>query len=171
VTDVPLRIYLGRGLRATIPGITLLLCIFIASVPMGLPYLSDVTPFLSLMAVYYWSIYRPDLIPVVVVFLAGLLQDVLIGGPVGLLALVLVLVHGVGVSQRGVFLGKTFQVEWWGFGLVTVGAILFAWAVASIYFTTLIDSRAFVVQALLTVAIYPLVTRLFSLAARGLRAV
>ena len=171
MTRVPVGVFLIQTLRATIPGLTLLLCIFVASVPMGLPYLSDVTPFLSLMAVYYWSIYRPDLIPAVVVFLAGLLQDVLTGGPVGLLALVLVLVHGIGVSQRGVFLGKSFQVEWWGFGLVTVGAILFAWIAASIYFTTLIDSRAFLVQGMLTIAIYPLVTRLFSFAARGLRTV
>jgi rod shape-determining protein MreD len=171
VTDVPLGVLFWRGLRAMIPGLTLFLCIFVASVPFGLPYLSDVTPFLSLMAVYYWSIYRPDLIPAVVVFMGGLLQDVLTGGPIGLLALVLVLVHGIGVSQRGVFLGKSFQVEWWGFGLVTIGAILFAWIAASLYFATFIDSRAFIVQALLTVAIYPLVTRLFSFAARGLRAV
>jgi rod shape-determining protein MreD len=169
VTQAPVGVLVGRALRATIPGLTLILCIFVATIPMGLPYLSDVTPFLSLMAVYYWSIYRPDLMPAVVVFAGGLLQDVLTGGPVGLLALVLVLVHGVGVSQRGVFLGKSFQVEWWGFGLVTVAAVLFGWAAASLYFTTFIDSRAFVVQALLTVAIYPLVTRLFSRAARVLR--
>ena len=169
MTDVPVGVLLGRALRATIPGLTLLLCIFIATIPMGLPYLADVTPFLSLMAVYYWSIYRPDLMPSAVVFMGGLLQDVLTGGPVGLLALVLVLVHGVGVSQRRVFLGKSFQVEWWGFSLVTAGAVLFAWAAASIYFTTFIESRAFVVQALLTVAIYPLVTRLFSRASRVLR--
>ena len=170
MSRAPLGILLGTALRATIPGLTLLLCIFLATIPLGIPYFSDVTPFLSLMAVYYWSIYRPDLMPAIVVFAGGLLQDVLTGGPVGLLALVLVLVHGVGVSQRRVFLGKSFQVEWWGFSLITAGAVLFAWAVASLYFTTLMEARGFVVQALLTVAVYPLMTRLFSQAARVLRA-
>ena len=166
----PIAVLFGGAFRATIPALTLLLCIFVTTIPFGLPYLADVTPFLSLIAVYYWSIYRPDLMPAAVAFAGGLLQDVLTGGPVGLLALVLVLVHGIGVSQRRVFLGKSFQVEWWGFGLVTAGAIFFAWAAASLYFTMFIEVRPFVVQALLTVAIYPLVTRLFSRAARVLRA-
>lgn len=171
MNKAPFSVRLGRALRSTIPGLLLLLCIFIAALPTGLPQFADVTPFLSLMAVYYWSIYRPDLMPAFVVFAAGLLQDVVGGTPVGLMALVLVLVHGVGVSQRRVFLGKSFPVEWWGFGLVTLGAGIVAWLLASLYFVYLLDPKSVAVQALLTVAVYPLVTRLFSRASRALRAV
>ncbi len=171
MTRLSLGVRIGRALRSMIPGLLLLLCIFVAALPLGLPYLADVTPFLSLMAVYYWSIYRPDLLPMWAVFLAGLVQDVVSGGPLGLMALVLLLVHGVGVSQRRVFLGKSFPVEWWGFGLVTLGAGVFAWIGASLYYTALVDVRTVGVQALLTVAIYPLVTRIFSRAARAVRPV
>lgn len=169
MTSAPLSIKLGRAARAMIPGWLLLGCIFVSGLPFGLPYFADVTPFLSLMAVYYWSIYRPELLPPAVVFAAGLVQDVISGGPLGLMALVLVLVHGVGASQRRVFLGKTFPVEWWGFGLVTLGAGACAWIVASVYYAALIDLRTLAVQAFLTVALYPLVTRIFSRAARALR--
>jgi rod shape-determining protein MreD len=154
-----------------IPGLLLLLCIFVAAWPTGLPQFADVTPFLSLMAVYYWSIYRPELMPAIVVFAAGLVQDVVTGSPIGLMALVLILVHGVGVSQRWFFLGKSFSVEWWGFGLVTLAAAMVAWILASLYFVMLLDPKSIAVQALLTVAVYPLVTRLFTRASRALRVV
>jgi rod shape-determining protein MreD len=154
-----------------IPGLLLLLCIFVAAWPTGLPQFADVTPFLSLMAVYYWSIYRPELMPAIVVFAAGLVQDVVTGSPIGLMALVLILVHGVGVSQRRFFLGKSFSVEWWGFGLVTLAAAMVAWILASLYFVMLLDPKSIAVQALLTVAVYPLVTRLFTRASRALRVV
>ena len=42
---------------------------------------------------------------------------------------------------------------------------------ASLYYTSLVDVRTVGVQALLTVAIYPLVTRIFSRAARAVRPV
>jgi len=171
MNKAPFSVRLGRALRSTIPGLLLLLCIFVAALPTGVPQFADVTPFLSLMAVYYWSIYRPDLMPIYVVFAAGLVQDVVSGTPIGLMALVLVLVHGVGVSQRRVFLGKSFPVEWWGFGLVTLGAGIVAWVLASVYFAFLIDPKSVAVQALLTIAVYPLVTRLFLRAARVLRPV
>jgi len=171
VNKAPFSVRFGRALRSTIPGLLLMLCIFVAALPTGVPYFADVTPFLSLMAVYYWSIYRPDLMPVLLVFAAGLVQDVVTGNPIGLMALVLVLVHGVGVSQRRVFLGKSFPVEWWGFGLVALGAGILAWMLASLYNVFLLDPTTVAVQALLTVAVYPLVTRLFSRAARALRSV
>ena len=171
MNKVPFSVRFGRALRSTIPGLLLLLCIFVAALPTGIPQFADITPFLSLMAVYYWSIYRPDLLPVYIVFLAGLVQDVVTGGPIGMMALVLILVHGIGVSQRRVFLGKSFPVEWWGFGLVAIGAGAVAWILTSLYFVHLLDPKFIAVQALLTVAVYPLVTRLFSRASRALRTV
>jgi len=169
MNKAPFSVRLGRTLRSMIPGLLLLLCVFVAALPTGLPQFADVTPFLSLMAVYYWGIYRPDLLPAVVVFMGGLVQDVVTGGPIGLMALVLILVHAVGVSQRRFFLGKSFPVEWWGFGLVTLGAGVVAWIVASLYFVALLDPKSIAVQALLTIAVYPLVTRLFTQASRAVR--
>jgi rod shape-determining protein MreD len=43
-------------------------------------------PSLALAAVYYWVLVRPDLMPPVAVFVVGLLEDVLSGGPPGLWA-------------------------------------------------------------------------------------
>ena len=48
--------------RRLVPfGVTLILMLF-AITPTYVPGLSHVTPMYALMAVYFWSIYRPDLL-------------------------------------------------------------------------------------------------------------
>src|SRR3546814_14355387 len=70
------------------------------------------------MAVFYWSIFRADLMTMLGAFLIGLFLDLLSGGPLGLNAATLLLIHELGVSQRRVFLGSSFLVNWTAFALV-----------------------------------------------------
>ena len=155
-----------RILRTLLPGLVTLLAVLVAVLPLGISFAAVVTPFLSLMAVYYWSIYRPDLLPPAAVFAIGVLQDILTGGPVGLLALVLLLVQALAVSQRRILLGQGFTVEWAGLLLVTAGAGLVSWLLASVYYLALVPPLPFVVQALITAALYPLGSWLFTRVAR-----
>ena len=157
---------LVRFSRSLTP-LLLTLAVVLASVlPLRIPHFAVVMPLLSMMAVFYWSIYRPELLPAAAVFALGVVQDALGGGPLGLSALVLLLVHGVGVSQRRFFLGKSFAVEWWGFILVASGAALVGWLLASLYYTAWIDPGAVLAQALLTMALYPCFSWLFARSAR-----
>ena len=71
-----------------------------------------------LMAVYHWAIFRPRLLPAYAVFLAGLLQDILSGAPLGVNALVFLVAYGVVLSQKKFFTGKSFLILWLGFALV-----------------------------------------------------
>ena len=64
-------------------------------VPLRLPDVSPVVPALALVAVYYWAVHRPSLMPAWVVFLIGLFQDLLSGGPVGVGILSLLLVFAL----------------------------------------------------------------------------
>jgi len=146
---------LGRYALAVVPAVLTLLIAILGQLPFGIPHFAQVTPAFSLMAVYYWSIYRPDLLPAAVVFGIGLVQDVLSGTPLGLFAMALVLVRGIVVSQRRVFLGKTFAVEWWGFFLIACGTVGFTWLVASLFFVAFLPPGPAVVQALMTFACYP----------------
>ena len=76
-------------------------------------------PALPLIAVFYWTLYRPDLMPPVAAFVIGLLQDILGGLPLGVSACVLVGVHAAVNTQRRFFIGKSFAVVWLGFALVS----------------------------------------------------
>jgi rod shape-determining protein MreD len=155
----------SRALRLLLgltPTVLSLLLVVISAVPLGLPYLSNISPLLAMMSVYYWSIYRADLMPAPAAFLIGLVQDLVGGGPLGLMALVLLLVHGLCVSQRRVFLSKPFLVGWWGFMFVAAGAAVVAWTLACLYFVSWFDPRPVAAQLVLTVALYPPLTWLFS---------
>ncbi len=150
-----------RGVRGLAPLVLTLVLVLVSVVPLRLPGFAPVTPVVTLIAVYHWSIYRPDLLPLVATFLVGLAQDALGGTPLGLSSLVLLAVQAVVVSQRRVFHGKTFLVEWWGFMLVAPGAMLLTWLLASLYYGTLVAPRPLGFQLLLTIAVYPALVWIF----------
>ncbi len=147
--------------RAAIPVALTLVFVLLGVLPYGVPYIAPVFPAFTLMAVYFWTIYRPDLFPAVAVFAVGIFQDVLNDMPLGLSALVLLLVYGFVISQGRVFLGKSYLVVWSGFAVVAAGASLIGWTVASLRFATFIEPGSFAIQLLLSVALYPCVSWLF----------
>lgn len=100
-------------------GFIFLLFVFnIVAVSYPLP--SAVKAPLFLMVIYYWAIYRPTLLPLWLVFCAGIAMDVLSNLPMGLSALVFVLVHWSVRDQRRFLMGQPFPVIWLGF-IVTAG--------------------------------------------------
>lgn len=138
-------------------GVTLML-LLLTAVPVRLPGLACITPMLPMMGVYYWAIYRPDLLPAWIAFVIGLLYDIIAGTPLGVNALVLVLVQGTAASQRKFFLGKSFMVAWWAFGLLAAGAIGLSWLLVSMLLGAAIDPAPVLFQYLLTMGIFPALT-------------
>jgi len=138
--------------------------VVLGTLPYQIPLLGPVFPAMTLVVVYFWSIYRPELLPPAAVFLLGFFQDVLSGAPLGLSSFVLLLVHWVVVHQRRVFIGKAFWISWAGFGLVAIGAAFVSWSIASIFHGTFVAPGAIFTQLLLTIAIYPGISWVFSAA-------
>ena len=155
------------GARAFVPVAVSLLLVLLSVVPLGIPGYGVMAPLFSLMAVYYWSIHRPDLLPNFAVFGIGLLQDILSGLPLGVLALVFLLVRAVVVSQRRFLLGKSFLLVWWGFALVVAGASFAIWLLVCVLERSLIDLRPAFFQAVMTLATFPFLTWLFARAQRA----
>ena len=147
----------GSGLVARfVPFLMTFLFALMSVVPLNLPGFSVVTPAFALMAVFHWTVYRPDLMPLSAVFAIGLLLDLLDGTPyVGLSALTLLIVRTAVLSQRRFFVNRTFPVLWLGFLAVTAGSFAFLWAAVSLLHGGFLGLRPFVFQAVLTVACYP----------------
>ncbi|MBI4182852.1 MAG: rod shape-determining protein MreD [Proteobacteria bacterium] len=127
----------------------------------GIPGLAGIAPVLPIAAVFFWSTYRPRLFPAPVAFAVGLLVDLLGGTPLGVYALVLLVVRLVVLSQRRYFLGKPFLFVWSGFALVAAGTGLLAWALMCINAGQAVLTAPALFQFLLAVAVYPFMTRLF----------
>jgi rod shape-determining protein MreD len=139
------------------------LCLVMVSVlPLRLPEVSHIVPALALMAVYYWGLHRADLLPALAIFVIGILQDILSGGPPGMNAMIFLAVFGVCVSQRRFFYGKSFLVVWWGFMVVAAGALVLEWAISAVFAGSMISPRPAYYKYLMTIAIYPIVAWFFA---------
>lgn len=148
----------GRNLAPFAVTVMLLL---VGMVPLRIPFYTEVAPALTLMAVYYWGIHRPDLLRPGTVFAIGLLQDLLSGAPLGLNALTLVCVHWTVLSQRRFFLANTFALLWFGFALIVFGAAVLQWAAVCALNATTVPFNTPLFQALLTLALFPVFAWLF----------
>lgn len=141
-------------------GLTLALVI-LGVLPLHVPGYERVVPLLPLMAVYHWSVHRPELLPAYAVFAIGLLQDSLGGAPIGVNAVVYLCVYGVVLSQRRFFVGKSFVIVWLGFAVVGAGAVGLSWLLVSAFNMTLVEPRAAVFQYLVTLGGFPLLAWAF----------
>ena len=151
-----------------IPVVTTLLFVLGSVVPLDLPGFAVVAPALALMAVYHWTIYRPDLLPPVTVFAVGLLLDLLNGTPyVGTSALSLLLVRSVLMGQRRFFINRLFPVLWAGFLVTTAAVVAFQWGLVSALHGAALGVRPFIFEAVLTVASFPLGSYLLARAQRA----
>ena len=139
---------------------TTALCAIASMIPAHLPAFTAVTPAFTLMAIFHWTLYRPDLLPFSAVFAVGLLLDMLTGAPLGISSLVLLLAHALVLSQREYLLARRFTVIWVGFLAVAAAAAALQWVIVSLFYGMLLDIRAFLFQGVLTVATYPVVSYL-----------
>lgn len=144
--------------RHMVPISVTLLLLLLTAIPTHMPGFAGVAPVLPLMGVYYWAIYRPDLLPAWAAFLVGVLYDILAGTPLGVHALVLLLVQGVAAGQRRFFLGKSFMVAWWAFGLLAAGSAGLSWILVAILAGQILDPRPVLFQYVLTLGLFPLLT-------------
>ena len=100
------RATLGRRLdvaaRHAFPaGCTILLMLLIET-PFGIADQATLLPAVTLVCVYFWSLFRPAAMPPPVVFLIGLLFDLLGYLPLGVGPLTLLVVHGFALRWRPV---------------------------------------------------------------------
>ena len=142
--------------------------VILSQVPLRITLLSPVLPSLALIAVYYWSIHRPDLMPIWAVFLIGLFQDLLGGGPAGVGILTLLAVHAVVTAQRRFFASASFVVIWLVFALVALAAQALAWLLVSALAGAVVEPRPATFQILLTIAVYPCLAWGFAQAQRAI---
>ena len=137
------------------PFVVSLVLIMFSAMPINVSSIGPVAPNLGLIAVFYWTIYRPDLMPAVAVLPLGLWQDLMNAGPIGLNALTLLIVYGVIVFQRVFFRGKSFLIVWWAFGLTAAFAAAVFWLAVMAWHLRYVDPAPLAFQYGLTLALFP----------------
>lgn len=150
----------GVLIAGTVPLVSILLLSMLQFLPYGIPHFQAVTPNLFLAGAFYWALNRPDLAPEWLLFCLGLVYDLLAGGILGLTAMAVVVMARFITDQRRVLAGRMFILSWFGFIIVGFAYALAAWLVTALATDGAPPAMAAAMQALMTMAAYPVVARL-----------
>ncbi len=153
---------LDMAARRSFPAATTILLLLGSAVPLGMPGQAELQAAVALSGVFFWSLFRPASMPPWVVFVIGLLADLLGFAPVGVGVLTLLTAHGLAVKARRVLVRQGFLVVWLAFVCVASGAAALAWALTSLLTFRLLPPGPGVFQAALSAGLYPILATLLS---------
>lgn len=149
------------GVRLVAPFSLMAVLFIFSAISFTFPVTGSVKAPLLLMAIYYWAIYRPTLLPVWLIFLAGLLMDLISNLPLGLTALVFVLAQWIVIDQRRYLMGQSFLMIWIGFAIVSAAVALIQWGLFGLLSGSRWPSpRPLGFSFLFGVALFPLISLL-----------
>lgn len=167
-----LKLTRGRRVEASaarlLPIATTALAAMLSVVPMPIPGYRGITPAFVLMAVFHWTVYRPDLLPAAALFLIGIGVDLLSGAPLGTTALVLVLARSLVLASRRLFANRSFPFVWSGFVILGAAAMAFLWALNSLLDWGFLEYQSALFRLTLTVALFPVASFLLGRTQRAL---
>ncbi|MDR3536990.1 MAG: rod shape-determining protein MreD [Acetobacteraceae bacterium] len=165
------RATLGRRLDVTarhaFPVTCTILLMLLTELPFGFAAQTALLPSLTLACVWFWSLYRPRAMLPPLVFLIGMLLDLMGYLPLGVGVLTLLCTHGVAVRWRRQLAPQGFALVWLAFLPVAAMAAALAWALTALLTFRLIPIGPAVFQAVLSAAIYPVLAIPLAHAHRG----
>ncbi len=140
-----------RGTPVAIAVILLL----VTAAPLGLPGQTELQAAIAVACVYFWSVFRPASMTPPLVFLLGMLVDLLGYAPMGVGVLTLLLVHGTALRGRRVLAHRGFLVVWLAFSCVAAAAAGLQWALTSLLTLRLLPPAGGVFEAVIGAGLYP----------------
>lgn len=164
------RLTFGRRLdiawRYAFPGTTSLMLMLVSLAPFGLWGQAALLPTVALTCVWFWSLFRPAAMPPPIVFLIGILLDLLGYLPPGVGALTMLTAHGIAQRLRRFLSRQGFTVIWLIFTAVACGIATMNWILVSALTFSFVPIGPVLFQAGLAAAMYPAVAIPLTLAHR-----
>jgi rod shape-determining protein MreD len=165
---------LGRRLdmaaRWAFPASTTALLLLAAATPLGVPGQAELQQAVALASVFFWSLFRPAAMLPAIVFLIGLLADLLGYAPPGVGVLALLVVHGLALRWRRGLTRQGFLLVWLAFVGVAAAAATLQWALTSALTLRLLPPAAAAFEAVVAAGLYPLLATLLTRAHQSLAA-
>lgn len=161
---------LDRAARASLPATLAVLLLVLSGVPLGLPGLRGIAPAFAVPIVFFWSVWRPGLVPPAAVFGIGVLADLLGALPLGVSSLTLLLLAGLVDANRRVLVRQSALSAWLLFAPYAVLTLGLAWALTSLLSLRLMPPEPAMLQCALTIALYPALAFVMGRADRWLAA-
>ena len=125
---------------------------------LNLKYFSFNFPFIL---IYYWSLKRSGSVGYGLIFLSGLINDVVIGLPIGLSALSYLLICGFSAYLRNITLRPSLIKDWFFFGLAILVVNSISYVIVSLFFGYEINYPSVLVNILFTFLFYVIFSSIF----------
>jgi len=125
---------------------------------LNLKYFSFNFPFIL---IYYWSLKRSGSLGYGLIFLSGLLNDAVVGLPIGVSALCYLLICGFSAYLRNITLRPNLVKDWFffGFTILVVNSVMYG--TANLFFNVQIMYASVLVNILFTFLFYVVFSNLF----------
>ncbi len=154
------------SIKFIIPFLTILFLIIMMVLPYQFKIIDNSMPFLSLIGVYYWSVFKKDLLPISAIFVLGIIQDIILGSPLGLTSLLLIIAQQFIFFQGRNFLERGFLFNFFIFILMIISFGFLSWGISSLYVSAFLGYWEVILQILLTIAFYPIIILILNLATK-----
>jgi rod shape-determining protein MreD len=153
--------------RHAFPCVTSFLLMLLSEAHFGLWGQAALLPTVALTCVWFWSLFRPAAMSPPIVFMIGLLLDLLGFLPLGVGAVTMLATHGIAHRLRPLLSRQGFAVVWLIFTTVACGIAAMNWALVSLLTFSLEPTGPVLFQAGLAAAMYPAVAIPLMLAHRS----
>lgn len=134
--------------------------VVIANLPISFTNGVVPAPALALIAVFFWGLMRPGLMPPVAVLIIGLAEDLLSGGPPGLWAAGFLAAYMLIARERKAFLELNGAGNFVAFAGIVLLSAATAYLLASALYLRLLPVAPLLLQCMVTVILFPLLERM-----------
>jgi len=147
--------------RLLFPALVTILFIAISNVNFRNEFFISYVPIISTMAIFYWAAFWPELMPKVIVFFIGIIQDAIQGMPFGFSSFSLLILWFAIFSQRRFISGESFMGIWLIY-MVSVGFyMILNLLTISLYYKHMIFSYDLVTVWVMNCILYPIFHYIF----------
>lgn len=149
----------------SLPFPTFICCIFIILDFFDGWLFHGLSAYLSLIGVYYWALYRPDLLNPLALFVTSLVIDLLSFNTVGTTSCMVLGLYAMIILRRYFFIKQPFIKTWGIFFLILLGFRLFSTLIFLIFDSTKIPIadllQSTILNCFYTAALFPFLFKAF----------
>ena len=154
--------------RNILPTLTVLLAVVLDCLPLPNSGPTAAAPLLTLCAVFFWVIYRPNLLGAPVIFGVTILLDAWSDLPLGMTALAFLLPRAALLPKDRFLSSSPFVVVWCCFALASALTLGIRWLLTCYWWGQWMPAGAALIEWLLTMLFYPFVSHLLIISMRYL---
>lgn len=145
-----------------VPSLSILIAVLMMPLPIAFKFAGYwLVPSLPIIAIFLWTMYRPDLLPPLAVLALGVIMDLLIDAPVGVSPLAFLTAYTIVASQRLYWTTLPRGGVLVGFIIVMLSSGLVTWLATSFAFGKFVSLVPMLLESIVSVVAFPAVRWLF----------